>query len=288
MLEKVQFENITLIHGDCLNVMQSLGDGSIDAIITDPPYGNTDLHWDKKIDWQEYWATITKVRTNASVSVLFSTQKFTLELIQSNLKEFRYWIVWKKTTPVGFLNANRRPLRSHELINVFTPVGKHNQSTYNPIMTPAERYFKRGGNRKFNHYIAFKPMVSTANERYPVDVIEFTGDTSRCNSTKTHQDTFHPTQKPVDLMEWLVYTYSNENETVLDPFMGSGTTGVACVNTERRFIGIEKDRKYFEMACQRIEKAIRDQSSKLFSVPKFESALSQQEINFQPKVKKSG
>jgi len=248
----------TLILGDCFSSPPFPVEAN--AIITDPPYGTTQLHWDKPIILTEFWRLIRSKRVSNAPTVVFSSQPFTTTLINSNMEEFRYEIIWNKSIASGFLDANKKPLKAHENICVFIATGFVNSSTYNPQMVSSSRYHVRGGNRRCDHYGKFKVQTSTSNERYPRSVIAFNSSSEHCNSRiKKHTDT-HPTQKPVSLMQWLIKTYSNEGDIVFDPFMGSGSTGVACVNTGRRFIGVEKDPNYFDIACWRIEQAVNKNS----------------------------
>jgi len=249
------FENIALYCGDCFEVLPTLG--NIDAIITDPPYGTTSLAWDTCVDLNALWNEIDKIRKDNAVAVMFSAQPFTTELINSNRKEFRYEIIWKKTTAVGFLDANLRPLRAHENILIFTKSGMFKKSTYNPQKTEGTFYRKKNSEHRcriYNHHAGIEKAGTT---RFPQSVIEYQGDKERFNSRQKNKD-LHPTQKPFELMQWLVNTYSNAGDVVLDPFMGSGSTGVACIKTGRKFIGVEMDENYFDTACRRIEQAIKD------------------------------
>jgi len=241
--------------GDCLEVMKSIPDKSVDAVITDPPYGTTAIDWDKPIDLVGFWRECEHVTKSNSATLVFSCQPFTTDLIASNRKSFRYEIIWKKTQPQGFLNANKAPLRNHENIIVFY---KH-LPTYNPIKSKISRT-DIGRVREVNAMRSkqYREMDRTTwvetGERYPTDVVEF----SNWNGAlfgKTDRATEHPTQKPVDLCAYLINTYSNPGDTIFDPFMGSGTTGVACVQTGRNFIGIEIDPTYYAIAEKRIKDA---------------------------------
>jgi len=250
---------IQLYQGNCLEVMKKLETGSVDAVITDPPYNMTRLDYDKSIlDWSLLWNEINRVGKENSINALFSAQPFTTDLIMSNRKKFRYEIIWCKTMGTRFLDANKMPLRAHETILIFTlPChGKGNlkTSTYNPQFTsglPYKRFHRHDGRgNRASHYNSstdpFKPTINEDGKRYPFDWIIFSNNN---NGNK------HPSQKPLGLMKWLILTYSNPGDTVLDFCMGSGTTGVAAVQLERRFIGIEIDPAYFEIAKKRIEQA---------------------------------
>ena len=265
--------NCTLYCGDCFEILPQFN--GIDAIITDPPYGTTQCKWDVSIDWVQFWPIVGNVRKDNAVTVMFSSQPFTTHLINSNPKEFRYEIIWYKSTATGFLDANHKPLKSHENICIFIKSGQVRAATYNPQMILSEKYYKKGPNKHTDLYGKFKMIPSTSDKRYPTSVVTHLVYTERCISTKTHRDTLHPTQKPVGLKQWLVNTYSNEGETVLDPFMGSGTTGVACVKTGRRFVGIELQRKYFDIACRRIEQAVRDNDGMF---PEVRATVEQKEL----------
>ena len=246
-----------LLNGDCLNLMRTIPDKSIDMILTDPPYGITACKWDSVIPLAPMWEQLNRIIKDNGAILLFSAQPFTTDLICSNRKNFRYEIIWQKTMAQGFLNAKKMPLRAHENILVFYK----KLPTYNPIKTSVNRkdigrVRVRQGNAKQSEL--YRPMNRTiwreTGLRYPTDVIKF----SNWNGTlfgKNVSHIKHATAKPVDLLEYLIKTYTLENETVLDFTMGSGSTGVACVNTNRDFIGIELDDKYFSIAKERIETA---------------------------------
>lgn len=220
--------------------MASLPAGSVDMVLCDLPYGITDNHWDCVIPFDELWAEYARVCKENAAIVLFGAGKFTQDLIQSKRQWYRYDLIWDKRRPVGFLNANRMPLRRHETICVFY----RSLPTYNPQKIPGKPYVKKrhGGT---TNYGACKRVASVNKSglRYPTSIL--------CFSTMAEQK-YHPTQKPVKLLEWLIKTYTNENELVLDNCMGSGSTGVACVNTGRYFIGMEQEQTYFAMAQERI------------------------------------
>lgn len=234
--------NYHLHHADCFELLPTLEENSVDALISDPPYATTALAWDKKIDWPRFWSEANRVCKPNAVKVLFSAQPFTTTLINSNPKAFRYELIWIKPTVTGFLNARNRPLRAHENILIFCDAFKG--STYNPQKTPGAPYTtKRAGNCRL--YNKQRKCVSiSAGGRFPKTWLHFKRD--------NHGKSLHPTQKPVDLMSWLVLTYSNAGDTVLDPFTGSGSTGKACQETDRSFIGIEKEDEYHEVAQLRL------------------------------------
>ena len=235
--------NIELINGDCLEEMKKIPDGSIDLVLTDPPYGTTACRWDTVIPFEPMWEQLKRITKKNGAIVLFGSQPFTSALVMSNPKMFRYEWVWEKTMGTGFLDANRRPLRCHENILVFS----QKRTAYHPQKwksNPYERKRKPGS--KAVHYGKHdrgNTSLSEDGDRYPVSFIKF--------SNGNHGNV-HPTQKPVALMEYLIKTYTNEGETVLDFTMGSGTTGVACKNLNRNFIGIELEKDYYEIAEKRI------------------------------------
>ena len=242
--EFVQVGNCDLYWGDCFDVMPTLPDKSVDAIICDLPYGTTACKWDIVLPLDKLWQQYERIINPNGAIVLFGSQPFTSALVMSNPKLFKYEWIWKKSRPANFMNAKFQAMKIHENIIVFG-LGK---TKYNPI--------KELGNK--NH--ATKPRnsfkESIYNERQPIrppDTNELKCPKSiievkSSNNIKNE----HPTQKPVALMEYLIKTYTNEGETVLDNCMGSGTTGVACENTNRRFIGIEKERNYFDISVNRI------------------------------------
>ena len=242
----IENERYKLYQGDCLEVMDTLiNEGiTVDAIITDPPYGTTQNKWDSVISLDEMWNRINKlIKSNGSI-VFTSQSIFTAKLILSNEKWFKYKLVWEKSKATNFLNAKKQPLRKHEDICVFY----NKQPTYNPQMREGKPYDK--GVRKdqlTGSYGDFNPVhVKSEGKRYPTDVVYF-------KTAESEGKVYHSTQKPVKLMEYLIKTYTDENDLVLDFTMGSGSTGVACMNTNRNFIGIELDEKYFNIAKNRIE-----------------------------------
>lgn len=247
---------VSLIHGDCLSRMSDIPDSSIDLILTDPPYGvlnrkNESAQWDREIDLDALWKEYLRIIKKTTPIILFGQGMFTAKLMQSQPKLWKYNLIWEKDRPTGFLNANRMPLRSHEDILVFYD----RLPTYNPQMIPckpSERNHPNGNgphadtNRQYGKYTRTQSPIT--DYKFPRSIIKIAREHD-CG--KTH----HPTQKPVALCEWLIRTYTNEGDTVLDSCMGTGTTGVACVNLNRNFIGIEADPSYFEMAKDRITEA---------------------------------
>ena len=232
---------IDLIKGDCLEVMKTIESGSIDAIITDPPYGTTACKWDSVIDFELMWGQLNRIIKPNGAIVLFGSEPFSSALRMSNIKNYKYDWVWIKEQGTGFLNSKKQPLRNNEQISVFYK----KQPTYNPQMrTGFKPYKTKKGGLTDNYAKDSAESVTTESngERYPLNTLNFTRDNNKQ----------HPTQKPIELMEYLIKTYTKENETVLDFTMGSGSTGVACKNTNRNFIGIEQDEKYFNIAKERI------------------------------------
>ena len=240
---------IELWHGDCLELMKDIPDGSVDMVLCDLPYGTTRNNWDSIIPLNRLWERYKRVIKENGAIVLFSAEPFTSLLITSNIQWFRYDLIWSKTQGSDFLNANRKPLRSHENICVFYK----KQPTYNPQKTDGKPYKAKSGETTSTNFGKFNGNHYTENndgKRCPLSVLRFSGEHNRGKQ--------HPTQKPTDLLEWLIKTYTNDGETVLDNCMGSGSCGVACVNTNRRFIGIELDEGYFNIAKKRIEEAVND------------------------------
>ena len=226
--------------------MKDIPDKSVDMILTDLPYGATRNHWDSIIPLDKLWGQYNRIAKEHCAIVLFSAEPFTSSLIMSNIKEFRYDLIWSKNQGSDFLNANRKPLRCHENICVFSK----KQTKYYPQKSDGQPYKAKSGKTTSTNFGKFNGNYHTENQdgkRYPLTVLNFAGEHNR--------NKLHPTQKPVALLEYLICTYTNENEIVLDSCMGVGSTGVACVNTNRKFIGCEIDEHYFEIAKQRIEEA---------------------------------
>ena len=238
-----------LKNGNCLELMKEIPNNSIDMILCDLPYGTTSCKWDIIIPFESLWEEYKRIIKNNGAIALFGKQPFTSFLIQSNLKWWRYELIWEKEKGTDFGNANRKPLNAHESIQLFY----NKQPTYNKQMRPGEPYVKKNNRNNTEEDLNFKSDNSgtyiNKGERTPISVLRFSRD-------NIHKGTnFHPTQKPVKLLEWLIKTYTNENETVLDNCMGSGSTGIACINTNREFIGYELNKEYFEIAKKRIEEA---------------------------------
>lgn len=234
-----------IYHRDCLvDGLQSIPDNSVDMVLTDPPYGTTQNKWDSVVDMNLFWKEIKRVTKEHSAILLFSQMPFTATAVMSNSKMFRYEWICEKHNPTGFLNAKRMPLKSHENVLVFY----NKLPTYNPQMVYGNPHHRGGGeNRESTNYGSFSTVISsTTNFYYPRDVIKV--------NWRESAKGLHPTQKPVSLCEYFIKTYSNSGDIILDPFIGSGTTAVAAINTERKYIGFEKDDKYFEVAKNRLDK----------------------------------
>lgn len=246
-------EGFKLIHGDAIEEMKNIPDNSVDMCLTDPPYGTTACKWDTVIPFEPMWEQLHRiVKPNGAIAI-FGSEPFSSALRMSNIKNFKYDWVWRKPRGTGHLNAKKQPLRDYELLSVFY----RNQCKYFPQFSKGEPYTSLKGGRlsKIREsgtttYGNFWEGAEFRNDnpgiRYPKQVLEF---------GVVERETVHPTQKPVALLEYLIKTYTMEGETVLDFTMGSGSTGVACKNLNRNFIGIEKDDKYFAIAEKRIREA---------------------------------
>lgn len=232
-----------LIHGDCLEVMKSIPDNSIDMVLTDPPYGTTRCKWDSVIDLELMWKQLERITKHDGAIVLMAQTPFDKVLGASNLSMLRYEWIWEKTAATGHLNAKKMPMKAHENALVFYK----NLPTYNPQKTqghkPVNSFNKNSDSWCYGDQVSVSGGGNT--DRYPRSVQVFSSDKQKSK--------LHPTQKPVKLMEYLIKTYTNENETVLDFTMGSGTTGVAAKRLKRDFIGIELDIDYFNIAKNRIK-----------------------------------
>ena len=228
--------------GDCLEKMKEIESGSIDAIITDPPYGTTACKWDSIIPFDKMWEQLSRIIKPNGAIVLFGSEPFSSALRMSNIKNYRYDWVWKKQKPTNFYQVKTQPLKEHENIIIFSK----KRVDYYPQGTKSVNIKSGRKNKSSNLYSKYDGgnyIQKIGNYPRSIQFIPTEGDRERQ----------HPTQKPVALMEYLIKTYTNENETVLDFTMGSGTTGVACKNLNRSFIGIEMDDKYFEIAKERID-----------------------------------
>ena len=243
MFEINKIYNMDCLDGMDLMVKQGL---KVDAVITDPPYGTTNCKWDSVIPFEDMWDKLKKVRKDNTPILLFGTEPFSSMLRLSNLKEYKYDWIWKKERGLGFLNAKKMPLRDTENISVFYK----KLPLYNPQMRSGKPYTavnrpdkQKGINNPYNQVV-----TENKGERFPLTTLEFNRPIK----------TFHPTQKPTALIEYLIKTYTNEGDLVLDFTIGSGTTAIACINTNRNFIGFELDKEYYEIAKNRINKHIID------------------------------
>jgi site-specific DNA-methyltransferase (adenine-specific) len=245
-------DKIQLFKGDCLEIMKDIPDGSIDMILCDLPYGTTNRNkWDEVIPFDLLWEQYNRIIKENGAILLFADEPFTSKLICSNLKYFKQRITWDKDRGSGFLNAKKMLLKQTEDICLFYK----KPPTYNPQMVEAQADRIRPISTKStesNNYGKVE-KVKAGNDynpelRYPTNLIKFSSMTGECNNVNR----LHPTQKPTELLEWLIKTYTNEGESILDNTMGSGSTGVACLKTNRKFMGIEQDDKYFEIAYNRI------------------------------------
>jgi len=236
--------NVQLYHGDCLEVMPTLESKSIQFVFADLPYGKTANSWDLVISFECLWKEYSRLCVGACVFT--ASNGFEYVLYNSNPKHYRYKWVWNKNNSAGFLMAKKRPMNCFEDILVFGNIQK-----YNPQMEVRGKPRVKGTNKLSVNYNV-TPVYSYNNTYYPKAVLTITNNVQRGK--------LHPTQKPVALMEYLIKTYTNEGDIVLDNTMGSGTTGVACINTNRRFIGIEMDETYFQIAVDRCTKALQDKA----------------------------
>jgi site-specific DNA-methyltransferase (adenine-specific) len=237
-----------IIEGDCLDVMRGMADCSVDAIIADPPYGQTSCKWDSVIPFVPMWEQVKRIAKPRAAIVLFGSQPFTSALVMSNPAMFRHEWIWRKSSGSNFLNVKREPMKEHESVLLFGAGGW----TYHPQMQQRSETGKKNIGRTVKshtsqsaNYGTYAPQeIKRPEQRCPSSVQRFTGERG-----------LHPTQKPVPLLEYLIRTYTNEGDTVLDFTCGSGTTGVACVNTGRHFIGIEREHSYCDIARHRIADA---------------------------------
>ena len=240
---------ISLYKGDCIEVMNRLiREGiKVDAIMCDLPHGMTSMSWDSIIPFEPMWDCIEQIKKENCPVLLFSSQPFTTELVSSNKKNYSYELIWKKNVPTGMAQAKYRPMKYHESIQCFYMTG----TTYNPIMK--ERVGKHKECYRYNHYCGTNNHLDLGKlkKKYDPDFVQ-PSTILEFNVVPNRKGKLHPTEKPVALMEYLIKTYTNEGDTVLDFTMGSGTTGVACKNLNRNFMGIELDPKYFEVALKRV------------------------------------
>ena len=254
-----------LIQGDCLERMKEIPDGSVDAVITDPPYGTTACKWDSIIPLEPMWEQLKRIIKPNGAIVMTASQPFTTKLISSNMRMFKYCWVWNKTKAGNFTHAKNMPLKLHEDICVFSSggvkhIGQKDRILFNPVgVVRVDKKWSRP--KKYESEHNYNRPSNTLNrkitqEGYPSSVIKIGSE----------HNPPHPTQKPVALMEYLIKTYTNEGDTVLDFTMGSGTTGVACANLNRDFIGIELDPDYFKVAEKRIEDAMKAYTQKDWAI----------------------
>ena len=238
--------NIDLRQGDCLELMKDIPDKSIDMILCDLPYGTTACKWDNVIPFEPMWERLNRIIKPNGAICLFGSEPFSSALRMSNIKNFKYDWIWNKKLAGNGILAKKQPLKIHEIVSVF------HSGVYIPQMTKG-KYRKKMGLKESEITGGNSFAKQTENDLYyPKSILEYGIGNMR-------KGRLHPTQKPIDLLEYLIYTYTNEGETVLDFAMGSGSTGVACINTGRNFIGIELDETYFEIAKKRIEEANNDQ-----------------------------
>lgn len=245
---------------DCLEGMKRIPDGAVDFILTDLPFGITDCEFDVRIPFDPMWEQFKRVTKGNAAIALFSQMPFGSDLIQSNRKMFRYEWIWQKTVRNGFLNAHKMPLKSHENILIFY----RKLPTYNPQKWKSTPYSRKFSTKSINYskggwkegYVTESPN----GDRMPIDVIKFNSDRVLWGKGRM----YHPTQKPTDLLEYLIKMYSNEGELVLDATIGSGSTAVACIRTNRHFIGFETEERFYDIANERITKAQAEKQQALF------------------------
>lgn len=245
VMKKIKIGPHLLVRGDCLEVMARFPERRISTIICDLPYGTTACAWDSVIDFEELWKQYKRIRTDSVV--LFGAQPFTTSLIASNLKNYRYSWVWKKNFSTNFLHAKRMPLRNTEDIAVFYKGKYHPQKTRGHKPTQSARGASNG---VLYHGINVRNSPGGSTERYPTTILEF--------DAQSVKKRLHPSQKPLDLLRYLLKTYSDKGDRVLDNTMGSGTAGEACILEGRVFVGIEKDKAIFDVACDRINEAYKE------------------------------
>lgn len=228
-----------LLCGDCFELMRGIPSESVDMILTDPPYGITRCKWDKVQPFELMWEQYKRIIKPNGCIAIFAGEPFSSALVQSNLKMYRYELIWQKNMASDFLNANHKPLKIHDKIQIFY----RTSPTYHPQKTTGEPYKRRGAATRTKCYgkVYSYEAKGESCDRFPTTVIRFPIERG-----------LHPTQKPVSLLAWLIRTYTDAGDTVLDSFMGSGSTGVACLQEGRRFIGIEKEQKYFDVAKERV------------------------------------
>ena len=267
IMKDVITDNYKLLHGDCLERMKEIPDGSINTVLCDLPYGTTQCSWDNIINFELMWKELNRVVKDNSPIVLFGSQPFTSNLIMSNPKMFREELIWLKNKAGSGLQAKQKHIKVHENILLFAKNGKY---TFNPQKWLVDKKEFLTQRKTFNDRIVgnniYSEMVGkrndTGNERNPISIVScrvpFTPQKSGSYSSDVDLR-YHPTQKPVALLEYLINTYTNENETVLDFTFGSCSTGIACLNTNRKFIGIELNDNYFDIGAERMRNHIKNE-----------------------------
>lgn len=242
---------ISLMQGDCLELMKNIPDGSVDMVLTDPPFGVVACKWDSVIPFEPMWEQLKRIIKPNGAIVLFGSEPFSSALRVSNIKQYKHDWVWHKDKPSGFLNAKKYPMKYFEYIHVFckkTPQYNPQFFESKPMNTVNHSGSVQSDN--YGRYSKIENKRRNTTQRYPSDILRFN------TVNNQSKDKYHPTQKPVALLEYLIKTYTQENETVLDFTAGSFSTGVACVNIGRSFIGIEKDERYFNIGVNRIKERI--------------------------------
>ena len=244
-----------ILHGDCLELMKKIPDGIIDMVLCDLPYGTTNCKWDSVMDLDLLWSQYKRIVKEEGAIVLFGAEPFSSQLRMSNLKMYKYDWVWDKIKGTGFLNAKKQPMRNHEFVHVFY----RKQCLYNPQMTSGHKR-KVSFRAKVHQTGVYGDMgndnMYDSTDRYPRSIQEFSSD--------TQNSSLHPTQKPVGLIEYLIKTYTNEGDLVLDNCAGSFTTAIGCINTGRDYICMEKEKEYFDIGKERIEAHLAQ--PKLFAI----------------------
>lgn len=238
-----------ILLGDCLELMKDIPNGSIDMILCDLPYGTTACKWDTIIPFDKLWEQYERIIKQNGAIVLFGAEPFSTLLRMSNFKLYKYDWIWNKTQSTSFGLAKKQPMRTYENIVVFYK----NQTTYNPIMTPKariidDRNWKSNGKSENGNFASKEKHKFVRTESYPKNIIDINSTSKECNNLNR----VHPTQKPIELFEYLIKTYTNEGDLVLDNTAGSGTTAIACLKTKRQFIVMEKEQKYYDIILKRV------------------------------------
>jgi len=247
-----RLEPNSIYNGNCFNLLPLIPDGSIDCIITDPPYNTTNCKWDVAIDLETLFREFERIVKPNGAVVVFCSFKFGVDCVNAckGKLKFRYDLVWEKSKPVGYFDANNRQLRNHENVIIFS-VNEMREIIFNPQMTYGKPYFSKGQNKPNAESYFNTKRIDTINAGlyYPVSILH--GQNGLSNSV-------HPTQKPVSLLEYLIATYSNEGDLILDPFLGSGTTAVACRNLKRKYIGFELHEDYYDICVKRLNEPLQE------------------------------